>query len=336
MAKGGRLQQALALHLKQQQQQSKHSKLPKKKPEMESKKKRENPQGDRVAVHVWKARSAPVLASKVPFHPNTGLILLVGEGDFGFARCLTEKHLIQAFQIVATGYDSAVKVVEKYRDRATENIAALKRSGAQVYHGIDAAQLHSNKSLLQACKRDSRSVSRIIFNFPHTGSGIKDRAKNIRKEQAFLKSFFHSSLKLAQALQQRKPNIERSVVMMTQEAASKASQDISYLHKKTKDDDEDEREAEELDTEDAPIEPLEVHVTIKDGDPYDDWEIKKLVPREFTFVHSFAFDPHYSSNPEASLYGPLYRHVRTLGDIDNPSDDFEGRGRTFVWRVTLP
>ena len=95
-------------------------------------------------------------------------------------------------------------------------------------------------------------------------------------------------------------------------------------------------------------------MTLKEGDPYDEWDIKHLATLAsnsdplvaLKYQRSFKFDPTHertsihtngqtTETVKSSLLWPGYRHARTLGDIDNPMDAFERRARTHVWLITL-
>jgi 25S rRNA (uracil2634-N3)-methyltransferase len=81
--------------------------------------------------------------ARVPYSPSDW-ILLIGEGNFSFARALGrlfEKDLSRTGHIVATSYDSIKDLGEKYPDSA-EILAELTRLGVTVLHGVDATTLH--------------------------------------------------------------------------------------------------------------------------------------------------------------------------------------------------
>lgn len=75
--------------------------------------------------------------SLIPFEA-AHRILLVGEGDFSFARSLVEYHHCRS--LCATSYDSDSAVLSKY-PHAGAHIKVIKTSGCQVEHGIDATKL---------------------------------------------------------------------------------------------------------------------------------------------------------------------------------------------------
>jgi len=104
-----------------------------------------------------------------------GQLLVVGDGDFSFAKGLV-KHLGgDGDGLVLTSYDSLKAVAYKY-NTAKGNIDACQKAGAEVMHGVDATKLK------QAFP--SRKFDRIIFNFPHSGE------QRVHVNRALLHDFF--------------------------------------------------------------------------------------------------------------------------------------------------
>ena len=103
-----------------------------------------------------------------PNYNKLDRVLLIGEGNFSFARSLAENYMQEnTGQIIATCYDSEQVLIEKYGDEAKNNLAKLKELGVTVLFDIDGTKLHKYKDL-----RKNR-YTRIIFNFPHAGKIIK-------------------------------------------------------------------------------------------------------------------------------------------------------------------
>ncbi|VVT55000.1 uncharacterized protein SAPINGB_P004369 [Magnusiomyces paraingens] len=185
-------------------------------------------------------KRGPTLSRKafIPFKP-TDRVLLVGEGDFSFARSILESGL--AKYVRPTNLDSLTLLEKKYPDCVVENISYLKNfhaalpkeddkeneenednegnddekydyrkylvdsssgapkqsttpledgdgewTAAPLYE-VDAQALHRHK---QVCTSGPYDV--ILFNFPHTGAGIKDQARNVAAQQRLLSGFFGS------------------------------------------------------------------------------------------------------------------------------------------------
>lgn len=133
----------------------------------------------------------------VPFNKDQTL-LLVGEGDFSFARALIEENLILAENLVATSYDSKAIVIEKY-PHVEETLKFLEDEGVIVEYEIDATNLVKSFKLKASGKRKHTSIfpsykrlDNIMFNFPHTGRGMKDQLRNIRDHQQLVDGYFKS------------------------------------------------------------------------------------------------------------------------------------------------
>lgn len=104
------------------------------------------------------------LPPTIPFTP-TDTILLIGEGNFSFARALLVdapaglEHLPPA-AVTATSYDSEEDCYAKYPD-AKEIVETVRRRGAQVLFNVDATRLHKYPAF------KGRRWDRIVWNFPH-------------------------------------------------------------------------------------------------------------------------------------------------------------------------
>ena len=132
-------------------------------------------QKEKYKQQVHEAQLAKV-KQKQKVHPQHGRkpnynkldrVLLIGEGNFSFARSLAENYMQEnTGQIIATCYDSEQILIEKYGDEAKCNLAKLKELGVTVLFDIDGTKLHKYKDL-----RKNR-YTRIIFNFPHAGKII--------------------------------------------------------------------------------------------------------------------------------------------------------------------
>ncbi|KAK3113665.1 hypothetical protein LTR53_008816 [Teratosphaeriaceae sp. CCFEE 6253] len=126
------------------------------------------------------ARNAAPMKPKpiVPFH-DEDRILLVGEGDFSFAKSIVEQH--GCYQVVATCYDSREELHAKYDPQAEQHTTYLEEQGQTVLYGINAAKLDRTKQLLNA----GPQWDVIVFNFPH-----------VRFNQELLVSFFKAAMSL--------------------------------------------------------------------------------------------------------------------------------------------
>lgn len=134
----------------------------------------------------------------IPFETNDTL-LLVGEGDFSFAVSIVRQLLIDPENLIATSFDSEEEVKAKYPG-TEENLQFLKDEGAQVFHDVDATNLGHCLKIPANTKKNTaklftpyRKLNHIMFNFPHTGRGMKDTDRNIRDHQKLILGYFKSA-----------------------------------------------------------------------------------------------------------------------------------------------
>ncbi|KAJ9451028.1 25S rRNA (uridine-N(3))-methyltransferase [Diplonema papillatum] len=120
-------------------------------------------------------------------YPEDKTLLLIGEGDFSFTRALVELRG-HGGGIVSTSLDTLEQVHKKYPG-SPERLAALAQQGVVVLHGVDGANL----SECEAIAGSGASIDNIVFNFPHLGCGVKDKARNVRMHQKLLRAFFESA-----------------------------------------------------------------------------------------------------------------------------------------------
>lgn len=155
-------------------------------------------------------------ASAVPlgFTPDSA-ILLVGEGDLGFAASLV-RLLGCGTRVVATTLDSESALAAKY-GAAASNAEELQAAGAAVGFGVDATALGDGLRRMRKRLREAAAAAaaasgeadaapapqpppthfhRIVFNFPHLGSNIADQERSVAAHQALLLGFFRSALPL--------------------------------------------------------------------------------------------------------------------------------------------
>jgi hypothetical protein len=109
---------------------------------------------------------APPRRLTMPFRA-TDKILLIGEGNFSFARALVrdapaELEHLPARNVTATAYDTEAECYDKYPE-AADIVQDLRAAGAEVHFGVDATQLGRTSSF------KGRKWDRIVWNFPHAG-----------------------------------------------------------------------------------------------------------------------------------------------------------------------
>lgn len=114
-------------------------------------------------------------------------ILLVGEGNFTFARALC-KHLGSGDGVYASCFDSETELKRKYADAGKIRKEIEESLGGTILTGVDGTRLHKVKEFRGAFRK-------IVFNFPHMGTGEKDVEKNIAQHRQLMASFFSSAVK---------------------------------------------------------------------------------------------------------------------------------------------
>lgn len=266
MAKS-KLKDALKRHLQNEQKERQRSKLEK---DQKATQKEHKKMVNNKLRNVFKWSDG--MLCDTPFRPDMN-VLVVGDGDFTFSASLS-KQLSNNANIIATVYDSKDKFMAKY---GKETVAILEAAAnvQRVDYGVDAQ--HLRKAL---CEEECKNLDVIVFNFPHTGSGIKDRARNVRGNQLLLSNFFSSCRSVLNADPDRTLTLSCS-------RTSIACNIGSVIEDKGK--------------RPTPM----VIVTLWCGDPYDDWKIKSLAKANgFGSVQAVPF--RFADYPG-------YRHQRTDG-----------------------
>jgi len=107
----------------------------------------------------------PLRWPTIPFK-STDSILLIGEGNFSFARALIQSPAVELClppnNITATAYDSERECYEKYPE-AKLIVSDLRSTGMEVLFSVDGTCLEKNSSL------KGRRWDRVVWNFPHAG-----------------------------------------------------------------------------------------------------------------------------------------------------------------------
>lgn len=130
----------------------------------------------------------------IPFSKNE-TVLLVGEGDFTFALSLLTQNYVAPENLIATSYDSHLELVAKYPD-VQSILDSLLELGATVMHEVDCTKLAGSLGLNKKHKTllfsPAKRLNYIMFNFPHTGRGMKDVDRNIRDHQKLVLGYFQN------------------------------------------------------------------------------------------------------------------------------------------------
>lgn len=335
---------------------------------------------DHVPCHIWTDADKMQKRTKLPFHPkNNSIVLLIGEGDFSYCRALVSAFLAaekgqieiegedykRKWRVIASALDNRETVLRKYR-KSLENLAFLEETeNVEILFCINGTKLHEDRELKRIFS--TFTPTRVIFNFPHTGAGIKDRERNIVAQQKLLQGFFDSVKKFMEARGVPAVGCTYTTTMMKKDYTIK--EEVSSLKRKlpktttkksqNSDDDDSENEEEfvidnaELLANNAKVfkeddnlnqfdekdqgETFEIHCTFKTGDPYDSWKPKALAARsaKLACLQTFKFCPE--------LY-PGYQHCRTIGDGSRGDEVVEIEGwkeflagkpaKTFVFSFT--
>ncbi|OVF07695.1 putative 25S rRNA (Uracil2634-N3)-methyltransferase [Clavispora lusitaniae] len=135
----------------------------------------------------------------IPFESSSTL-LLVGEGDFSFAASIVRNGYIDPSKLIATSYDTQEQLQEKYPN-VEEHLTFLRDEGVKIHHGVDATDLVSSlklgtKKTQPKLFEPRQKLDYIMFNFPHTGRGMKDVDRNIRDHQKLVLGYFKSCKEL--------------------------------------------------------------------------------------------------------------------------------------------
>ncbi|CAE6521591.1 unnamed protein product [Rhizoctonia solani] len=236
----------------------------------------------------------------IPFI-STDRILLIGEGNFSFARSLLDHSSIPSLppaNITATAYDSEPDCLSKYPD-AQSHISALRSAGATILFGVDARHLDKTFPL-----KASKKWDKVVWNFPHVGLSIADQDRNIAANQSTLLGFLASVKPYLAEGAIPDPNAKGKSV--------KKGEDVS-----DEDQDEDEENMMSIQEEKHKM-AGSVLITLREQEPYTLWDLPRLAknpvvvatsrtvlpqPR-YIQVRSFAFHPEAYSG---------YEHRRTSG-----------------------
>ena len=100
----------------------------------------------------------------IPFEV-TDHILLVGEGNFSFAKALLshpDLHELPASNITATSNDSESLCAQKYPD-SIDIIQFLRSEGVHLYFEIDATAIE------RCAAFRGLKWNRVVWNYPHSG-----------------------------------------------------------------------------------------------------------------------------------------------------------------------
>lgn len=166
------------------------AKTKKHKPDQRSRTKHQAPSSNEVTKPARAPNAKPKKKPEptIPFNAEDR-ILLIGEGDFSFAKSIVEHH--GCYDVTATSFDSQIDLFSKYDPQAEQHTTYLETEGQTVLYSIDATKLDTNKALKKSALFDE-----VIFNFPHIGGKSTDVNRQVRANQELLVKFFTSALSI--------------------------------------------------------------------------------------------------------------------------------------------
>lgn len=246
----------------------------------------------------------------VPFQKDETL-LLVGEGDFSFTRSLVEEGYMKAENLIATSYDATPDELRlKYPHSFDENYKFLIENNVKIFFSVDAMNLIKTfdlskrtpwgKVLGPAWKQ--KSLQNIIFNFPHTGKGVKDQERNIADHQQLVIGYFRSCKKLFELVN---APIIQSRTSYSQGYSS--SEEVGGL---------------------TPEGYGKIILSVFTGEPYDSWMIKSLGKDCNLSVQK--------SNKFQWNYYPQYHHRRTNSEQHTTKPAEERDARMYIFHKFQP
>ncbi|KAF5384885.1 hypothetical protein D9615_001104 [Tricholomella constricta] len=273
------------------------------------------------------APAPPPRQTTIPFRP-TDKILLVGEGNFSFARALVcvPPPGLQGFpprNLTATAYDKEEECYEKYAD-AREIVADLRERGVEVLFGVDASRLE------KTAKLKGRRWDRVVWNFPHAGKGITDQDRNILSNQVLILGFLRSASEVL--------------------SLGPVPSFTTPRKRKTSEDDEEEEEATLFENDEGdeynfiiPEEAVQTRgtilITLRNVVPYTLWDVPRLAKKpplptsgstppnpRFTVLRSFGFN--------RSAYKG-YEHRMTKGTRAHGAGKTGEGGEDRTWEFCL-
>lgn len=238
----------------------------------------------------------------IPFERNSTL-MMVGEGDFSFARSLIANDYIQSENLIVTSFDNSVKELElKYPHTFKNNYDFLNEHKVAMFFKIDATNLIKS---FKMSKRQPwtkilpsfslKKLDYIMFNFPHNGKGIKDQDRNITEHQRLMAVFFQSCLDFFKLINTRKDN-----KCLAGYAVSTNEKFYTPVGK--------------------------VIVSVFDGEPYNSWQIKVLGKTNGGWKVDRSNKFQWENYPE-------YHHKRTNSEMDTTKPAAERPARLYVFEI---
>ncbi|KAF8913186.1 hypothetical protein CPB84DRAFT_1742552 [Gymnopilus junonius] len=263
----------------------------------------------------------------IPFNP-WDKILLIGEGNFSFARSLiqgppTPLLSLPPNNITATAYDVEDECYAKYPE-SSGIVSFLRSQGVQVIFGVDGTRLEKHPKL------KGRRWDRIVWNFPHAGKGIADQDRNILSNQLLVLGFLRSAAKMLQ------PGPSPSTLAFKK---NKNTED--------EDGDEDNVSVEPPDTDAAPfLLPTNTVktrgttlITLRNVAPYTQWDVPRLAKNPpLLKTGTNPPNPHYALLRSFRFHRDIwkgYEHRMTKGERAHGTGTTGEGGEDRTWEFYL-
>lgn len=241
----------------------------------------------------------------IPFSKDSTL-MLVGEGDFSYARSIIEQDYIRPENLIVTSYDSSeTELSLKYPHSFLENHKFLESNGVKVIYKVDATNLIKSLKITKKTPWHKivghswlgKPLQNILFNFPHTGRGIKDQGRNINEHQELVFGYFKSSQHLFEMINNSKENLQSNRCLGGYSLTNEPKIDTQGYGK--------------------------VAISVFSGEPYDSWHIKILAKEN-------GWKLERSGKFEWSSY-PSYNHKRTNSEISTTKPAEERDARVYIF-----
>ncbi|CAK9439178.1 uncharacterized protein LODBEIA_P34020 [Lodderomyces beijingensis] len=238
-----------------------------------------------------------------PFQ-NENTLLLIGEGDFTFAKSLISQNFIQPRNLIATSLDSRDDLISKYPG-VQHTLETLQSSGVRLMHEVDATDLPRTLHLKQQRKKqaklfpDGTQLDFIMFNFPHTGRGVKDQDRNIRDHQRLILSYFQ--------------NCKSVFEMVNSGVVAVAKDDFAGYHDTSIN----------AGAGDDGFGKGKIILSVFEGEPYNSWGVKVIAKDQ-------GYKVMKSGKFEWGMF-PEYHHKRTNSTRDTTKPAAERNARLYVF-----
>ncbi|CCH59513.1 hypothetical protein TBLA_0B06920 [Henningerozyma blattae CBS 6284] len=243
----------------------------------------------------------------IPFNIDETL-LLVGEGDFSFAKSIIEENYIKPENLIVTSFDNSINELKlKYPNSFEENYKFLVDENVKIFFRIDATNLIKS---FKISKKNPwikvlgpmwkfKTLQNIMFNFPHSGKGIKDQDRNIQDHQKLMMEYFKNCKELFHLI--NSPIIESKLNHSQGYTTDVISNDTLSKEGYGK-----------------------IIISLFVGEPYDSWQIKHLAKAnelQSDISNKFQWN-NFSS----------YHHRRTNSEQDTTKPSQEREARIYVFK----